>query len=73
MRRGEIRRRENVSGRLVVYTARPPGHWDFEAYNTNTEFVIEGLLRPTGFAKVTVKHKSNCVRRLWCFGVSDPR
>lgn len=26
---------------LVMYTDKPPGHWDFEACNINTEFVVE--------------------------------
>ena len=34
-------------------------HWDFQSYNTNTEFVIEELLRPTNFANVTIPHKPN--------------
>jgi len=47
------------SGGLVVYTARPPDHWDFEDYNTSTERVVKELLEPTGFANVTVPHRQN--------------
>ena len=34
-------------------------NWDFESYNTNTDIVIDQLLRPTNFANVTVPHKPN--------------
>jgi len=44
---------------MVVYTAKPPSSWDFEAFNTDTEFVVEELLRPNDFANVTVKHTTN--------------
>ncbi|KAL7553879.1 hypothetical protein ACHAWF_017222 [Thalassiosira exigua] len=50
---------EGFGGGLVVFTAKPPDHWDFESYNTKTEFVVEELLRPTNFANVTVRHKPN--------------
>ncbi|KAL7543289.1 hypothetical protein ACHAXR_012607 [Thalassiosira sp. AJA248-18] len=50
---------EGYGGGLVVFTAKPPSHWDFESYNTNTDFVVEELLRPTNFANVTVQHKPN--------------
>lgn len=33
--------------------------WDFESYNTNTDMVVEELLRPTNFANITVPHKPN--------------
>jgi len=47
------------SGGLVIFTAKPPANWNFEKYNTDTEFVVEQLLRPTGFANVTVPHRQN--------------
>jgi len=47
------------TGGLVVFTAKPPSDWDFEAYNTNTARVVDELLRPTGFANVTVPHRAN--------------
>ena len=50
---------EGYGGGLVVFTTKPPLNWDFESYNTNTEFVVEELLRPTNFANVTVQHKPN--------------
>lgn len=50
------------SGGLVVYTAKPPLDWDFARYNSNERYVKEHLLKPTGFANVTVPHKQNrCV------------
>ena len=33
--------------------------WDFESYNTDTDMVVEELLRPTNFANITVPHKPN--------------
>lgn len=42
-----------------MYTAKPPEDMSFDAYNTNTEVVVDRLLRPTNFANVTVKHKPN--------------
>ncbi|KAL7463873.1 hypothetical protein ACHAXS_004223 [Conticribra weissflogii] len=50
---------EGFGGGLVVFTAKPPANWDFESYNTNTEFVIDHLLRPTNFANLTIAHKPN--------------
>lgn len=47
------------SGGLVVYTAKPPATWDFDSYNTNTDAVIEQLLKPTNFANITVPHRPN--------------
>ena len=47
------------SGGLVVYTAKPPADWNFAEYNTNTDFVREKLLEPTGFANVTVPYRQN--------------
>ncbi|KAL7519130.1 hypothetical protein ACHAWX_003923 [Stephanocyclus meneghinianus] len=50
---------DEQSGGLVVYTTKPPESWDFESYNTNTDMVVEELLRPTNFANITVPHKPN--------------
>lgn len=47
------------SGGLVVYTAKPPADWDFNAFNTDTEKVHELLLKPTGYANVTVPYRQN--------------
>jgi hypothetical protein len=44
---------------MIVYTARPPSDWPFESYNTDTDLVVERLLRPTDFANVTVHHRPN--------------
>jgi hypothetical protein len=49
------------SGGLVIYTAKPPSEWDFKQYNTDTEFVRQQLLEPTGYANVTVPYKANRV------------
>jgi hypothetical protein len=38
---------------------QPPADWDFQKYNTDTDFVYDELLRPTNFANVTVPHKQN--------------
>ena len=48
-----------TSGGLVVYTVKPPQDWDFERYNRDTDFVYEHLLRPSGFANVTVPFREN--------------
>ena len=40
---------EGYGGGLVVYTTKPPAHWKFEDYNTNTDFVVKELLEPTNF------------------------
>lgn len=47
------------SGGLVIYTVKPPSDWDFELYNRDTDFVYEHLLRPSGFANVTVPFREN--------------
>ena len=47
------------SGGLVVFTAKPPNDWNFQEYNTNTDFVREHLLKPTNYANVTVPHAQN--------------
>ena len=47
------------SGGLVVFTAKPPPDWDFAAYNTDTERVIEEILAPSGFQNVTIPHREN--------------
>lgn len=47
------------SGGLVVFTAKPPTDWSFKEYNTNTEYVKEKLLKPTGYANVTIPYKTN--------------
>jgi hypothetical protein len=50
------------SGGLVVYTAKPSPEWDFKQYNTQTDFVRQQLLEPTGYANVTFAYKLNrCV------------
>jgi hypothetical protein len=49
------------SGGLVIYTAKPPSEWDFKQYNTDTDFVRQQLLEPTGYANVTVPYKANRV------------
>ena len=48
-----------TSGGLVVFTAKPPDHWDFGSFNSNWEYVEENLLKPTGFANVTVPYRQN--------------
>jgi hypothetical protein len=50
---------DKSSGGLVVFTAKPPEDWDFAQYNTDTDFVMEQLLKPTGFANCTVPHRQN--------------
>jgi hypothetical protein len=47
------------SGGLVVFTAKPPAGWDFNKFNTDTEFVHETLLKPTGYANKTIPYKQN--------------
>ena len=47
------------SGGLVVYTAKPPADWDFAQYNTDTEFVKQQLLAPTGYANRTIPYRTN--------------
>lgn len=48
-----------TSGGLVVFTAKPPSDWDFKKFNTDTEEVHELLLKPTGYANITVPHRQN--------------
>jgi len=50
---------DEESGGLVVYTTKPPASWDFDSYNTNTDAVVEQLLKPTNFANITVPHRPN--------------
>lgn len=53
---------DDFGGGLVVYTAKPKPEWDFQNYNTDTNFVRRELLQPSNFANITVKHKTNrCV------------
>jgi hypothetical protein len=47
------------SGGLVIFTAKPPADWDFASYNTDTDRVMEELLKPTNFANVTVPYREN--------------
>lgn len=47
------------SGGLVVYTVKPPDHWNIMEYNTNTDRVYEELLKPAGFRNITVPYKEN--------------
>jgi hypothetical protein len=46
-------------GGLVIYTVKPPQDWDFELYNRDTDFVYEHLLKPSGFANITVPYRVN--------------
>jgi hypothetical protein len=48
-----------TSGGLVIYTVKPPHDWDFEKYNRDTDFVYETLIKPSGYANVTVPYKEN--------------
>ena len=47
------------SGGLVIFTAKPPTDWDFSKYNTDTDFVVDQLLKPTDFRNWTVPHRQN--------------
>jgi hypothetical protein len=47
------------SGGLVIYTIKPPHDWDFESYNRDTDFVYETLIKPSGYANVTIPYKEN--------------
>jgi len=47
------------NGGLVIYTVKPPHDWDFELYNRDTDFVYEHLLRPSGYANITVPYREN--------------
>ncbi len=51
--------KDMTNGGLVIYTAKPPPHWDFQQYNTNAEFVAKHILEPTNYANVTVPHRAN--------------
>lgn len=46
-------------GGLVVFTAKPPPDADFNAFNQDTEKAIEEIIKPTGFANVTVPFRLN--------------
>lgn len=46
------------TGGLVVFTAKPPPQWNFDQYNTNTDFVVKELLEPN-FSNVTVPYRYN--------------
>mmetsp|Transcript_17085 Transcript_17085/g.25879 ORF Transcript_17085/g.25879 Transcript_17085/m.25879 type:complete len:427 (-) Transcript_17085:194-1474(-) len=50
---------DKESGGLVVFTAKPPADWDFAAYNTDTERVVDELLKPSNFRNVTVPYREN--------------
>ena len=41
------------------YTVKPPKEWSFTAFNSNWEYIDEKLLRPSGYANVTVPYKEN--------------
>jgi hypothetical protein len=43
----------------MVFTAKPPDHWDLSFFNSNWEYVEENLVKPTGFANVTVPYRQN--------------
>lgn len=47
------------SGGLVIYTVKPPREWSFNNFNANWEYIDENLLRPSGYANVTVPYKQN--------------
>ena len=47
------------SGGLIVFTAKPPVDWGFDAYNMETERVEKQLLEPTNYANVTIPYRSN--------------
>ena len=46
-------------GGLVIFTAKPPPDADFTAYNTNTEKLVEEVIKPTGYSNVTVPFRYN--------------
>jgi hypothetical protein len=53
-------KQQEFGGGIIIYTARPPSHWSFESYNTDTtDRVVNELLRPTNFANITIQHKPN--------------
>jgi hypothetical protein len=49
------------SGGLVIYTVKPSPDLDsdFEKFNSNWEYIDQYLLRPSGYANVTVPYKQN--------------
>ncbi|KAL7537388.1 hypothetical protein ACHAXR_009409 [Thalassiosira sp. AJA248-18] len=47
------------SGGLIVYTVKPPREGGFSSFNSNWEYIDEHLLRPSGYANVTVPYKQN--------------
>lgn len=47
------------SGGLVVFTVKPPREWSFDKFNSNWEYIDEHLLRPSGYANVTVPYRQN--------------
>jgi len=49
---------DGYGGGLVVFTTKPPSDWNFQDYNTDTDYVVETLLKPTNFANITVKVSS---------------
>ena len=52
---------DRTSGGLVVYTIKPPTELvgSFQDFNSNWEYVEQRLLRPNGYANVTVPYKQN--------------
>ena len=52
---------DGYGGGLVVFTKKPPPDWEFQDYNTNTNYVVEKLLKPTNFANITIKVSLLCV------------
>jgi len=47
------------TGGLVIYTVKPPPEWSFSNFNSNWEYIDEHLLRPSGYANVTIPYKQN--------------
>ncbi len=43
----------------MIYTVKPPEDWDMDQYNRDTDFVYEKLLKPSGYANVTVPYREN--------------
>jgi hypothetical protein len=68
-----------TSGGLVVFTAKPPDHWDFSSFNSNWEYVEVHLVKPTEFANVTLPYRQNravifdsfCFTRLTIVGSAE--
>jgi hypothetical protein len=50
---------DKASGGLVIFTAKPPSDWNFQQYNTDAEKVVMDILKPTGFANVTIPYREN--------------